>query len=257
MADISGFAQGRFAESSNGKRVFYAEQVSADSREMRNVFLFIREPGGASDDQASVGGPGDSQVAKQALVTAKSARVETNAETGERFLVLEQGFRYDGRALDGPFRVIEFEHQGVLLKPKQVLEQLPSDARSSAELARSDLRRDSVELQWRLFSPVMVLVLALVALAVGISGPRSGKYSRLPIGIVFYILYSNLHGVARVWAEQGGLPVWLSGWWMHAVVAVVVIGIAFLPVRARPTRLLARFRAALIARPVNGQRGAR
>jgi lipopolysaccharide export system permease protein len=85
---------------------------------------------------------------------------------------------------------------------------------------------DVAELQRRISMPVMVLVLAVVAVPLAALRPREGRYARVAIAILFYFVYSNLLSAAQVWIEKGQLPPAVGTWWVHALVAV--IGIAML-----------------------------
>ena len=48
------------------------------------------------------------------------------------------------------------------------------------------------------------------------SAPREGRYAKIGIGLLAYIVYANLLSIARVWVERGAVPNWLGLWWVHA-----------------------------------------
>ena len=64
--------------------------------------------------------------------------------------------------------------------------------------------------------PIMVLVLALVAVPLAALRPREGRYARVAIAILIYFVYSNLVSAAQIWVEKGRIPPIVGSWWVHA-----------------------------------------
>ena len=62
-----------------------------------------------------------------------------------------------------------------------------------------------------------ILTASLLAVPLSKTNPREGRYNRLAIAIIFYMVYSNLLGASRIWVEQGVLPPWLGVNWVHGV----------------------------------------
>src|SRR5215212_2779460 len=75
--DVSRVSPGVFGETSNKERVFFVESVSGDAKVVQNVFV--------SSVQQTKGG----------VSMSRSGFTET-AENGDRFIVLENGRRYEG-----------------------------------------------------------------------------------------------------------------------------------------------------------------
>jgi lipopolysaccharide export system permease protein len=67
--------------------------------------------------------------------------------------------------------------------------------------------------------PLMVLVLALIAVPLSALRPREGRYARVAIAILLYFVYSNLVTAAQVWIEKGRLPPAVGTWWVHVLFA--------------------------------------
>jgi lipopolysaccharide export system permease protein len=74
--------------------------------------------------------------------------------------------------------------------------------------------------------PLMVLVLALVAVPLSALRPREGRYARVAVAILLYFVYSNLVSAAQVWIEKGRLPPQAGTWWVHGV--FIVLGLVLL-----------------------------
>src|SRR6267378_2375141 len=94
--DVSRVSPGVFGETGNKERVFFVESVSGDSNSVQNVFV------------ASV------QQARMGVSMSRTGHTEV-APNGDRFIVLEQGRRYEGSPGDDEYRVTEFDRYAVLL----------------------------------------------------------------------------------------------------------------------------------------------
>ncbi len=81
----------------------------------------------------------------------------------------------------------------------------------------SDLPNERAEYQWRLSTPVSTLLLVLLAVPMSRSRPRAGRYARLLLALIVYVLYFNLLGMARTWVEQDALT---SIWWVPGTLAL-------------------------------------
>jgi len=49
--------------------------------------------------------------------------------------------------------------------------------------------------------------------------PRQGRYAKVVAGVLIYVAYANLLGVAQSWVAQGMLPAAVGLWWVHLVLA--------------------------------------
>lgn len=90
------------------------------------------------------------------------------------------------------------------------------------------------EFHWRLAAPIMVFVLALLAVPLSRLRPRQGRYARIWLAIVVYFIYFSLASAAKVWLAKGTVPAVLGLWWVHLLVALLTLGVIALPdLRAR------------------------
>jgi lipopolysaccharide export system permease protein len=198
-SDLVGITPGRFLRSRVGDQVFFAERFSPDREALLNVFIFDERR-----DQVEV---------------TVAARAIAEIVGDDRYLVLEDGHRYVGTPGAGAFQLLSFDRARMvvpdptLVQPRRSLDALPV-----AELwERRDHPRFRAELEWRLALPVSVLMLGLVALPLGLSPPRSGRYARLPVALIVYVVYANFLIMGKSWLEAGQLPMWLGLWWAHLV----------------------------------------
>lgn len=98
----------------------------------------------------------------------------------------------------------------------------------SALMASGELA-DRAELQWRIGVPLSTLLLGFLAVPLSRSQPREGRYGRLAIGLLVFIIYFNLLSAAKSWIEQGAIAPELGLWIVHG--AVLLLGLGLLAVQ--------------------------
>lgn len=204
--DVQGVRAGRFMQPERAQGMFYVERLSEDGRRMEGVFV--------------QSGRGEDTV----LIVADSGRRQTDPESGDRYLVLEDGYRYQGIPGTAAWRVIRFQRHGILIEESgPVTARVRRAGQPSSALWGSESLSGQAELQWRLSAPLMVLVLTLLAVPLARSAPRDGRYGRLLAAVLIYAGYSNLLTVGQDWIEDGAVPVAVGLWWLHVVVALAAL----------------------------------
>ncbi len=206
--DLLGLTPRQFHEFNQGKLMVYVDSISADGYQLHNVVLQQRE--------------GEQQW----LVTAQQGRQDYTPTTGERKVVLEQGYRYNGKPGAADFEQTLFTRYVVRLEEQRTQAQvLRRGAIPVAQLWASNDRADLAELHYRFALPVAVLVLALLALPLGKASPRSGKYGRVFLALLSFSLYFNLLGVGVSLINRGILPPALGLWWLHLTLAALALAL--------------------------------
>lgn len=225
QVQLTALEPGRFRSAAGGRLVFYARDRNS-SGQLTGIFIQQR-----TDEHVEV-------------VTAARAEQRMSLERNENYLVLYDGIRYTGRPGSPEFRTARFQEHGIPLPvpqradPSQQRRQMPTPA-----LLGSGLAEDSAELHWRLGAPASLLILTLLAVPLGRTPPRSGRYGRLGFAILIFVLYSNMLGVGRMLLENGHIPTWLGLWWVHGI--ILVTGLVMLYMQSGGAwRLRARWRAA-------------
>lgn len=208
---IDAILPGRFQVSRNGKRVVYVEHLSRNHKRADNVFI--------ADQKIE---PSDMGINRWNVVSAARGYQIKDTENQNRFLVAEEGNRYEGMPGQNNYKVIQFQkyivrvpdiqmnlqHQEQEEIPTKQLWQMYQDPKSAAEL------------QWRLSIPLSVMLLAILAIPLSQVKPRQGRYVQLLVAILIYIVYVNLLFVARSWVEQKIIPIGLGVWWVHLLLLV-------------------------------------
>jgi lipopolysaccharide export system permease protein len=156
------------------------------------------------------------------VVTTLAERLERTVDpsTGDVAFVLHEGRQYEGVPGTNEFLVVEFDEGRLPIRPKE--KEGPETAASvlskpTAALLQSGQSSDRAELEWRLSVPISVLVLATLAVPLSRSAPREGRYAKVGIGLLAYVVYANVLSIGRVWLEHGVVPEWAGLWWVHAV----------------------------------------
>lgn len=189
---------GRFRAFSGGDGVFYAERVDREGV-LHNVFV-QRESAGRIE-----------------VVLADTATY-SKAVGGMHLVTLFNGRRYEGVPGQNDFRVIEFREHGIPIStPADVRGRQDPDTKPTRALLGSHTPSDIAQLQFRASTPLMALVLTLIAVPLSRLRPRQGRYARVGFAIVVYFVYSNLLSAAKAWLEKGDLPPAIGVWWVHLV----------------------------------------
>ena len=205
-ADLKGIAPGNFKETNDGKLVFYIEKLNQNKNVMNNVFIHSEIQG------------------KQGIMIASIARYHIDPKTGDRFVVLMDGYRYEGTPGNADFKIVQYKEHAIRVEEKAVVRsQRKLAATPTAGLWISDVLAEKAELQWRMAMPIATILLALLAVPLSRTNPRQGRYGKLFVGILVYVIYSNLLGVGRAWIERGVMPAQLGLWWVHGLLLIGVI----------------------------------
>ena len=205
-ADTSGLVAGSFKESRDGSWTFYSQGLSNDNQKMESVFIEI--------DRGE----------RPLIFRAKRGRFDIDSQTGNKYLVLEDGYRYEGQAGDKDFVIFEFETHSLLVEKggdKLVRERHKS--LSTSDLWTRGENKDLAEIQWRISAAIMTVLLCFFAMHFANTGPRQGRYAGLLPAILLYIIYSNLLGISRAWVAKGVISPWLGGLWVHLLLIVVLL----------------------------------
>jgi lipopolysaccharide export system permease protein len=189
---------GRFRAFSGGDAVFYAERVDQEGV-LHNVFV-QRESAGRFE------------------VALADTATYTKTSSGAMHLVtLFNGRRYEGVPGQDDFRVIEFREHGIpIATPEDVRGSLDPDTKPTRLLWGSSDPSDIAQLQFRASTPLMALVLTLVAVPLSKLRPRQGRYTQVGFAIIVYYVYSSLLSASKIWVEKSDLPPAIGVWWVHA-----------------------------------------
>ena len=198
QAEFSNAVAGRFNEFSRGELVVYVESMSDDKSRLENVFVQNRQHG------------------KLGLVTANQGYQYVDPETGEQFIVLTEGHRWEGIPGRNDFTLGEFGKFTMRIDLKgQSQRHFRADEFPTSKLIGSTEIREKAELEYRIMIPIAVLVFTIISVPLSYSLPREGVAGRLVIALLLYLTFINLMGVSKNWMVDGLTPEWAGRWWVH------------------------------------------
>lgn len=227
LTEFDTLVPGRFQSMRGGSRVTYTQELSSGRDELQGIFISEK------DENRKAKGE-DSAIT---VLVAKTGRQELQAD-GSRYLILEDGYRYDGTPGEADYRVIQYDTYGVLL-PKPMVD-VKVGARetmsSTALIGHPDVKMQS-ELQWRLSFPLLVLVVTLIAVPLSRVNPRQGRFLKLLPAILLYMAYLSLLVAARGALDKGTLPISVGLWPVHILFLLIgVLLVYWQPIQLRRAR---------------------
>jgi lipopolysaccharide export system permease protein len=203
--DVSILAPGVFKESRQADRVFFIDNLSEDEATINNIFV-------QSTQQQRLG----VMVAKQGV-----QKMEKN---GDKFIVLENGRRYEGVPGAKDYKVMDFESYAVRIEPYEAKVELPSSkALTTPNLLKLPTKENVAELHWRIGLPISVIMLSLVAIPLSFVNPRSGRSLNLVNALLIYMIYSSLLSTFQAWIAQGKFSPKIGLWPVHAAMLILIL----------------------------------
>jgi lipopolysaccharide export system permease protein len=149
-------------------------------------------------------------------VTAVSGELFQESQGEERYLSLTDGFRVEGKLGEDSFRLMRFKRNDIRVPDSEKSESGRTEERyTTAQLIASGTAADRAEVHWRLGAPIAAMVLALLAVPLSRSPPRSARYGRILFAVLAYIQYVILLSLGRAWIAEGAVPAAFGLWWVH------------------------------------------
>jgi lipopolysaccharide export system permease protein len=216
LTEIDLIVAGQFQDFASGLRTTYAESISATEagRQINNTFVAWRRPG---DSNAGL-----------RIIVSETARPVIDEVSGRRFMLLENGYLYDGVPGQADYLVTQFEEQALLMpEQSRITEVVREKALPTAQLWGSPLPRSQAELQWRLSVILLIPVLSLIAVPFSKVDPRQGRFSKLVPATLIYAFYYVLLQVGMGLVEDQVLPAVIGLWWIHGVFIVYGLYLLF------------------------------
>ncbi|MEM1111157.1 MAG: LPS export ABC transporter permease LptF [Pseudomonadota bacterium] len=207
-------ASGRFQSRRGSDIVSYAQDIDAETGLMETVFL--AQSGRDRDGRPVI-----------TVTYAKEGEIAVDPATGARYFELREGFQYEGLPGRRAYQIASFQRFGERLPEPEggIRTAAPVDGRPTLALLESEAPEDKAALQWRLSLPLMVPIVAVIALCLSKTDHRRGRYIKMLPALVIYLVYLLLLMNARTALEDGaGLPGGI--WSVHLV--FLIIGLAML-----------------------------
>ncbi len=205
-SEISGVVPGVFMETRKGKGVYFVERFDKEADRYENVFVY----------QSSFG--------KEGVVVARYAYQRMDELTGDHFLVLKNGTRYEGNPGEPDYRILDYESYALRIEPRnQISAVAPVKARPTSEIRGSDHPQLVGEWHWRIAKVLVVPVLGLFALGFSYAGPRSGRVLNTLVAFLIYFVYTNSLGFSVALLKKDRMDPNTGLWWIHGIFLLLAL----------------------------------
>ncbi len=210
-SEFSFIKEGEFEEFQNGEIVFYASESSTpDSKTEQNMEeIFIS----AKSKENSI------------IVLASEATKYTDPKTNNVYLRLKNGARYQDISGSENKNILNFDQYNLQIISGDIQNTITQytaiEGIKTLELLKGEGPLVSAELQWRLSSPIGLLILSVLGVLLGKATPRSGKSIGLLIGVIIFMLYNNGLLIAKNSVERGELNPIIGLWSVHLLLLLL------------------------------------
>ena len=206
--DFSRLKPGRFHEIGEGKYVVFLESIHESQERAEGVFVEQRNE------------------SFRKIIRAREAWQEIDPASGEKSVVLHDGYQYELEAAGGKTSLFRFQTFRLILTPKEI-ESIGyrRKAATTMSLTTSSVAEDKAEFQWRLSTGFSTILLGLLGIPLSRTAPRRGKSANIFMGVIIFAIYYNMTAMAKTWMEQGVVGSFPGIWWPHVLLAVLLIAL--------------------------------
>ncbi len=166
--------------------VLFAEEVDHPNRRLLGVF-FSQE---FNDHKTQV------------IQAISMRQTDSQGEIGLP-LIFEDGYAYELDLKGEEDLILKFQRLELVLDGAIEPPGFRSKAAPTLRLWRSGDPKDMAELEWRLSRPGSAFLLALIAIPLSRTNPRTGRYGRAILAVVVFAVYYNLSNLAKTWVKDG------------------------------------------------------
>lgn len=195
---VAGLVAGKFNSLPNGQGVFYAQEITP-SGHFKHAWIQLKDKG------------------QTLIMVAPKGKFEWRGD--HLVLVLFNGQSYEGLGQQASTQKMQdivvqkfARFEGVLPQIQAAPEKPSKWAMPTAELWQTENHSLQALLAWRLVVPVGIIVLGLLGLKLSKTGPREGRFAKVFIAIVLYVVYNQLLVTSRDLIADGVLG-WQWGLW--------------------------------------------
>ncbi|MCH1550018.1 MAG: LPS export ABC transporter permease LptF [Pseudomonadales bacterium] len=191
-----------------GRRVTYSQDISADRRVLYDVFISQRLETGATVN-----------------IWAQSATQAVDERSGSRFLILNDGRRYEFSIDSMGVRSMAFKQLSQRLetvdkrRARLDVEAAPMQFLGSDPLSRA-------EWHWRVALPLFTLIGAVLAVGISRVQPRQGRFARVLPGMLVMLVYYLALVVNQNALREEDVPADVGLWGVHLSFAILAVVLA-------------------------------
>lgn len=153
------------------------------------------------------------------------------AEEGNlQVITLYDGERFEGIPGERKFRIVRFAENTIPVRlPAAGTGGVKLSGATTQALLATRGREELAELHWRIFFPLMAVVLGAIAIPLARLQPRQGRYARMGYAVLIFFVYISLAIAGQKALARGAIPSWFGLWWAHAAVILLAALILLVP----------------------------
>lgn len=205
VSNISGIVSGKFKELNAGKSVVYVQKLSDDNI-MQNVFLQLQDKN------------------RNSVLRSSTAVFDVDEASGNRFVVFKNGKRYLGNPGMLDYQITEYETYGVLVSNnKEQNIGISVDTLPTSMLLFSALPLQRAELQWRISSILICILLAILGVLLNQYPFGQKPFTLMLFGVLIYFIYNNLLTISKNLLEKDHISPFLGLWWVHSLLIITIV----------------------------------
>jgi lipopolysaccharide export system permease protein len=210
-SEFDSLQEGRFQSLGRGQAITYVESLSSNRKVLNQVFV------------AQTANDGDNE--SLVVIVAEAGEQKLNPEFDQRYLMLQNGIRYEGHPGGADYSVMRFKTYGQHMPPadSSLLFSNKIDAKPTMQLFIDDDLESKVTLQWRFSLPLLVIIVAMLAVPLSKTNPRQGRYLKMLPALIIYLVYLGALIGTRGAMDSGKWPLLPGLWAVHGVFALLAL----------------------------------
>ena len=193
---VAGLDAGKFTVLPNGS-VIYIGGISADGTRLQRVFVQRQEEGRVD------------------VVTAQSGEMFFEGDR-DRYMRLTDGFRVEGPLDQGmDYNLMRYAGNEFALPDRaDVREETDPELLPTLALLDDPRADATAQLHARIAPPLLALAFAMMTLPLARSAPRQTRHGRILLGLLAYLVGTNLMFLGTQALSDGSVPAALGLWWL-------------------------------------------
>lgn len=215
-SELSQITPGTFREVKKGQRVFFVENNNQTQKtnevnesnnfKIGNIFVADTNP----------------KNGKLSIITSQTGYQEVEHKTGNKYIVLKNGLRYEVEPGQLDFKITEFKLYKLVAQDGYAQKtHFNSNRQSLSELfSEYDTNAAKAEILWRFSIPLSSIILVLLAIPLSHVNPRAAKSTNIIVAILLYAIYNNSISVGQAWVAQGKLSFYIAFVGIHLLMII-------------------------------------
>lgn len=219
-SELSQITPGTFREVKKGQRVFFVESNNQSNNQSNN------KNQNKADDNFQIGNIFVADVnkanGKLSIITSQTGYQEVEHKTGNKYIVLKNGLRYEVEPGQLDFKITEFKLYKLVAQDGYAQKtNFNSNRQTLIELFNAyNTNSSKAEILWRFSIPISAIILVLLAIPLSHVNPRAAKSTNIIVAILLYAIYNNSISVGQAWVAQGKLSFYIAFIGIHLLMII-------------------------------------